>query len=273
VLRLQEAMGLYSPGVDENGRSHRMNFYNDYVITTYSRAPTYTQLAYEGSDSTGALITKASLPSDQFRIDVQFAISSSSDTDEGDGFAVWLTKDAEFRSGGCFGRSEDFDGLLVAVDLKKNSARSDQKFPFIGAVCGNNLHYNNDVNGLNIIKSTLHLPKQGHEKKYTLRIESDDNLLKVFLAEKDINFKEIYRISTPVVGKGCFLGISASNSEGSSSYKFFRIRTYTLEHPPQSHHGFERGEGKKSHKLVWPIFILAVAVIGYLLYVKQFNKS
>lgn len=239
--KVDELYSLFSPAVDENGRSHRINFYDDYVIKTFADDKTYVQLGYEGPYSSAGLSTKNTLPTSNFRIDFKIQITPSDVP--GDGMSFWFTTD-QFESGKAFGRKDEYNGIQIQLNTQ-------QKNPCMKLIIQG---HENVVN----LKSTI------YNASSTLRVENLNDVLKVYLSFKDQEFHELFSVTNPGVGQGYYYSVSASNSNGYNVCRIFGIRTSTLELMG----GREEAE-RKSSKFVWFIFIVAVAVIGYILFKKQ----
>ncbi|KAF7682787.1 Vesicular integral-membrane protein VIP36 [Astathelohania contejeani] len=271
-VRLHPEISLFAPAVNEKGISNTWNLYNHTLAVTYSSDRTSLRLCYEGNGSTGAMIAKNPLPSDEFQIDIRFAIMESKVSTffggsglAGDGFAMWLTRNGEFKPGNCFGRSNEFDGMLLALNTYKNNKAGKHSIPFLGLACGNNLVYNTSEDGLNIIQSPVIL-KDIIGKPGTIRIESKQDILKIYISFQNGEFKEIYNLRNPGIGKDYYLGVSASNTFGTYSYRFTGIRTYVIN---TLGHTEDLKETGRSSKLIWLAFGVIIVLIGYAILTKQ----
>ncbi|KAM0674778.1 hypothetical protein GVAV_001597 [Gurleya vavrai] len=253
AAKLSELHSLFSPALDENGRSHRISFHNDYVVKTFAGDSTYAQLCYDGHNSSAGLISKNPITFDNFRIDINFELKSKEQP--GMGLAFWLQKEENFTKGQAYGRNENFDGLLLAIDTQKNT-------PFIGLIVGKGTYTNQSFTNV------INLRKEFYDAPATLRIEKYANELKIFLSVRDATFKEIYNIKNPGITQPFYYAISAQNNAGSNLARIFSIKTNELEFIYE-----EDKMEKKSGIMLWGIFFLVICGIGYILYQKQYVKK
>ncbi|EPR78839.1 hypothetical protein SLOPH_1779 [Spraguea lophii 42_110] len=265
VYRLQDNQSLFSPAVDDNGRNMRWNFHNDYFIVTYSDRLTYTRLGHCFSPSNAGMVSKEAITSDDFRMDVTFALNK--DSKMRDGFAIWITKDKTYKNGECFGRDGKFTGVLIAI-VTKSKVR---KAPYIGVACGTDLKYDEYQEGMNIFKSPVALSESIFNKKNKMRIENINGEMVVSLEEKK-KFTEIFKIGNSGLGKDFYVGISSSNKAGNSDFNLFGVRFYNIEKQPIIKPVEEKAERKGVSWLLWIVFILALVGIGYLVIPKQLRK-
>ncbi|KAM0687203.1 hypothetical protein COBT_001562 [Conglomerata obtusa] len=251
IAKPSELHSLFSPALDENGRSHRFSFHNDYIVKTYASDSTYVQLGYFGPNSAAGIISKNPISFANFRID--FTIEIHPAETPGIGMAFWLTKDETFRGGNAYGREENFNGLLLVIDTQG-------KAPFIGLTIGKAQYHKN------MFPNVVNLRKEFYGAPVTIRVENISNELKVYLSVKDDDFKEIFKVQNSGLGEGFYHAISGANGIGMNMNVIHAINVEELE--------FTMVEDKVERKSGWFIWIVcfgALLSIGYLLYTKQFS--
>lgn len=241
----------FSPGVDENGRSQYFTFHDDYYIVTYSPSEPYAQLGYEGANSQGGLMCKTPLKFSNFCIEVEFKIMPSGVPGMGLGF--WLTKNKDYVSGNAYGRSEQIDGLLLAIDCQN-------KNPFIGIKLGNQ-KFNNEYT------EVVNLKHSFYNSNIVLKLLNYANELKIFISVNKGNEQMIYSVKNSMLGDDLYYSLSASNLKGSSKTHIYNIKVSEVMFITDEKEGT-----RKSSKFVWIVFFGACAAIGYVLYKKQVVK-
>jgi lectin, mannose-binding 2 len=249
---------LLGPFVDENGRSPVWKGFGDYMIKNYS-AENFVQLGYQASSTSAAFMSEKPIGSERFAVDFDMRILKLDGSHKGDGMALWIADDEEFKEGECYGRSTSFNGILVALDLSGK--------PFIG------------VKGGSIALGKLRGKERFDKVYYTdeilsdifkIRIYQDHTGVGVDLIDLSSKTHTIYTSKARPVKKSYRVGISASNSRDPLQYKLYAIGMFRLDEgsapvfAPKSEHG---------GRYVWYIFVLALAATGYYLYALQSKRN
>lgn len=244
VTNLEEMYSLFSPAVDENGRSYRYSYHDDCVIKTYTSDQTYVQLGYTGGTSSGALETKKPIPFINLRTDTRFMIIPSKVP--GDGFGVFISP-KQFKSGTLLGRSDKFDDISVQIITKG-------KEPVIKLTIKDQVQ-------------TSKLDKEIFNTVCVLRVENFNKTLRVFMKIGEKEFTHIFNVYNSSLEKDSYFSISAQNTVGYNYVRIFDVKISSLVSIAA-----ERIVKRSGGIYVWVIFFVGVAGLAYYLLKRQLKK-
>jgi lectin, mannose-binding 2 len=257
-MSIRREASFIGPFVDENGKSPVWRGHGDYLVKNYS-AENFVQLGYQASSTSGAFMSERPIDSERFAVDFDLKIFKFHGSHKGGGMALWIADNEELKEGECYGRSPNFNGILVALDFSGK--------PFIGVKGGavafeaakgkgrfDKVYYTDEVLG-DIFK---------------IRIYQDHTGTGVDLIDLSNKTRTIYTSKARVVRKSHRVGISASNAKDPLQYKLYAVGVFRLDEgsgpvfSPKSEHG---------GRYIWYLFALALAATGYYLYVLQSKKA
>lgn len=241
VTNLEDMFSLFNPAVDENGRSYRYLFHNDYIIKTYSSDMTFIQLGYAKGKSSAALESKNPFPFNDFRADTKFTILPYKKP--GDGFGIFLSPN-KFISGTNMGRADDNDSISIKIITSG-------KEPFIELKVGDQLQ-KEKLNG-DVLK-----------KQCVLRIENYNNTFRVFLKIGEKDYHHIFNVYGSNLKKDMYFCISASNTNDYNYLRIYDVKVSSLLSVDSSRVIIRRGG-----VWVWIVFVVAVVALMCYLFKRQ----
>lgn len=249
---LQEKLCLFSPAVDENGRSEKFDFHGDFVALAYSNIETYLRLGYGGVGSYGALYSKNEIESGDFRLDFRMNMV----TRKKGGVAFWVSR-GDWENGGFYGRGGVVDGLVVTLDVDSDNNKPATFRYFLGRV---------DLSQHTTESSSFmsnEFPVKELRSRMVVRIECKKNVLKIFTGHTVNELRLLFKVKNPNLGAGYKFGASAINLSKKSEIRFLAVRTSYVDFREFSD-VFVKGEGERSNFMVWVVFVVASVVVGYM---------
>ncbi|EJW03577.1 hypothetical protein EDEG_02089 [Edhazardia aedis USNM 41457] len=246
--KIIELVSLFSPAVDENSRSHRYNFADDYVIRTYDAKLPYIQLGYISGPTTGSLLSRNSLP-ENFKVDVNI---SANNVLPKSSFHVYLTKNKE----------------PLRLELNKFKNLNDdfvfsfycEKDPIVG-VSFNKENVKINAAGLS---NKLVLKNKIYGQSCSLRLEYFNHIMTVYMKVGKQAVRELFKVECNL--NDVNLGIQTIND--SSQENEFIVQWAKVFELTEALTTEKIKERKSSWKL-YLIFILGCLGVGYLLFFKD----
>ncbi|XP_061672552.1 VIP36-like protein isoform X2 [Syngnathoides biaculeatus] len=176
----------------------------------------------------GAIWSRIPLLLLDWELKVHFKIHGQSKKMNGDGLAIWLTKE-RMQEGPVFGSRNEFTGLGVFVDTYPNTGnKNDRVFPHVSVMLGNGtLSYDHDNDGRPTELGGCSTKVRNAREDTFLLIKYTQNRLKVII---DVNGqqKNCLDISGLHLPKGYYLGASAATGELSDNHDIISMKLYEL---------------------------------------------
>ncbi|KAG0441270.1 hypothetical protein DMUE_1175 [Dictyocoela muelleri] len=256
-FNLQEKLCLFSPAVDENGRSEKFDFNGDFVALAYSNLETYLRLGYGGVGSYGSFYSKNQLESDDFRIDLRMNLVTRKKGSMG----FWVTK-GDWENGDFYGRSGNIEGLLVTLEVDSENNKPPTFRYFLG-----NANLNSNLNDF----MSNEFPMNELRSRIVVRIENKKNILKIMAGTNLNALRLLFKIKNSGLGVGYKFGASGVNESKNSEIRFLAVRTsYVDFREPENI--FITGEGERSNVMVWTVFVFASIVVGFMIFKPKDKK-
>lgn len=262
-LYLSTSTSLFGPPLDINGKSMRYDFKGQYAVTSYSSdGVSHTQLGYDAPNSSTMLISRSPTDAKNYVIEYRLRFHKSERfRKRSGGIAFFFTKDQSIKRGAAFGVSEEFDGGLVAIDLKGDSSGK----PFVGAVVREGIKYNPRTRGTDIMaKEFIDESLLKEDEELIVRLEQEGGILTVWMG-RPRGERKYLSISSTLLGKGYYVGIAGSSEGGSLLTRLYGIRFYSVVHGPK-YLDESVAPRKRLGKLVWVLLLLAAGAVVYYLF-------
>lgn len=107
---------LIYPHISPNGKSPHVEFKNDFLIKTKSRAD-YTQLGYKSNNSFGMLKFIKKLNMRDFSIDIDFSLVNAEKGGRNAGFGFWIDSEPDNAST-FYGKKGKVKGFGIIIDME-----------------------------------------------------------------------------------------------------------------------------------------------------------
>lgn len=239
--RLEEQSSLFSPAVEEHGRSPRISYYGDYVIRTFAPDSVFVQLGFAGPNTYGALSSRNPLPSENLRLDFKFQLTPGDVAGDGVEFILGTKQyDSETK----YGKTSRNDNIVLQISTKG-------KNPILKMYAAGN-------------EQTTELKRSMYNNICTLRLENIGNTLVTSLSINDQSYKTLLTQANSGIEKNSYYTVITGNTRGYNIMRIYGIRANTMDVISDTNY-----PERKSSKLVWIVFITASVAIGYVLYNKQ----
>lgn len=255
---LNQSNSLMDPFVDENGRSQSWKFYDNYVVKLQGDSR-YIQLGYRAKNTGGAVMSTKAIGSIHFTLDFHFSVTSDKSRSTDHGICIWLSEEPVFNAGSCYGRSCDFQGLMVAMDYTTSK-------PFIGVKSGViSIGKGPREKAFDAILKTNEIVNHS----FAVRITQDTTGIYIYLIDKTSKETLVHHVRNFFVNKHSKVGVTGSTTTG-FLYRILGISSYTLKNIDSI---YIQGETKTGGFYFYPIFIVVLGGIVYYLYTLHGKKS
>ncbi|WFD03937.1 hypothetical protein MOBT1_002634 [Malassezia obtusa] len=244
---------LFSPYVDSSLQNSYWDFGGNAIVDTNR----YVRLTQDRPSERGWLWSRLPIEANDFEITVEFLIKGESNTNYGDGLAMWLTS-TRAHEGPVFGNQDHFKGVGIFFDTYPNTPHR-TVFPRISIVNNNGeMSYDvaHDGENQDIISCTEQLRKTPVETRLRFTYVHDVYMELAIQNRQWNQWSTCFRVP-PVEIKQPYLGFTASTGGVTDTHNIVSVWTNSLVYHSRTPADLERerlrmfGDQSSSKKNWW----------------------
>jgi len=241
----------------------------------------FVRITPDDKSRSGGVWNKVPVFQRAWEVHLTFKVHGQSRNLAADGMAFWYVKTPR-QIGDVFGGADNFQGLGVFVDTYKNGQGSGA-FPQVSAIVNDgSLDFDHDTDGMeqNIGSCYSMIRNRDHDTHMSIRYKKRQLTVSIDVDGQN-TWRQCFVKSGVRLPGGYYFGITAATGDLTDNHDVLAIRTYQLDTDEPAPEGWKdlvpgidgediqhptddgfRNSASGGNKMVWTLFLLAIAICG-----------